>query len=46
MQVTELTDEEMDAFVTAAKESWPALVEQVGADYMNEFLAAAGISMN
>ena len=45
MQVTELTDEELAEFQTVAKTAWPELVEEIGSDYMNEFLAAAGISM-
>lgn len=45
MQVTELTDEELTAFQDVAKTVWPELVDEIGSDYVNEFLSAAGISM-
>ena len=46
MQVTELTEEQLAAFQDVAKTAWPELVDEIGSDYMNEFLTAAGISMN
>lgn len=45
MTVTELTDEQLQVFQDQAKTAWPQLVEEIGSDYMTEFLSAAGISI-
>ena len=45
MTVTELTDEQVAEFQTVAKTKWPELAKEIGEDYVNEVLAAAGLSM-
>ena len=45
MTVTELTDEQLSAFQEKAKTAWPQLREEIGADYFDQFLAAANLTL-
>lgn len=45
MTVTELTDDQVAEFQTVAKTKWPELAKEIGEDYVNDVLVAAGLSM-
>ncbi|MBQ8933856.1 MAG: TRAP transporter substrate-binding protein [Lachnospiraceae bacterium] len=45
IEVNELSAEDLAAFQEVAKTAWPKLAEDIGADYVNEVLAALGLSM-
>ena len=45
MTVTELTDEQLSAFQEKAKTAWPQLREEIGADYFDQLLAAANLTL-
>lgn len=46
MTVTELSDEQLAAFQESAKSAWPQLRDEIGADYFDQFLAAANLSLD
>lgn len=45
MTVTELTGDQLSAFQESAKSAWPQLREEIGADYFDQFLSAANLSL-
>lgn len=46
MTVTELSGEQLSAFQESAKSAWPQLREEIGAEYFDQFLAAANLSLD
>ncbi len=45
IEVNELSAEDLAAFQEVAKTAWPKLANDIGADYVNEVLAALGLSL-
>ncbi len=45
MQITELTDEQINSWQDAAKVCWPEMRKVIGADYLDSVLQAGGISL-
>ena len=45
IEVNELSADDLAAFQEVAKTAWPKLAEDIGADYVNEVLAALGLSL-